>query len=125
MKMYENYLCEMNQETGSHPATSGRQPMTLTGGLLSATFILYRLKQMHDTMFSRDARTCSTIISPKDKNACMLKIKLKGISLEIKALSNQIRNCKDIKCKQKIVEKINDLKENFHEKTEQYNKAME
>lgn len=121
MKMYEDYLCEL--APGELPAgvTNGR---LLTFGLLSGPMLIWRAKRLVDNVFSKEARQCSTIVSPKEKTICITRIKLSNLNLEMKQLKSSIYKCKDAKCKQQIAEKIRKKTEQYHDKTEQYNKLM-
>jgi len=116
MKLYEKYLSEVSADITMNQAVTG------TG--IGAAVLLWRINTLVKNVFSREARRCSTIIQPKEKNLCMIRAKLTNLNLELKQLKSSISKCKDVKCKQKISEKIKDKTEQYHSKTDQLNKLM-
>ncbi len=116
MKIYEKYLSEVSANITMGQATTGLG--------FSAAFLLFRINSLVKNIFSKEARKCSTIIDPKEKNLCMIRAKITNLNLEIKQLRLSISKCKDIKCKQQISEKIKKKTEQQHDKTEQLNKLI-
>ena len=111
MKMYEDYLCEMG-----------------TGGALVQAFSAYviftRAKGLMNTLFSRAARQCSTIIDNKEKNTCILRAKIKSMEVELSEINRMRGKCADADCRKRVANRYLYLRNSIQDKKDQYNKLV-
>jgi hypothetical protein len=117
MKMYEDYLCEMElNQFGGYSGIAARG--------MSAYMIFQRAKGIMNSLFTKAGRQCSTIIDTREKNICMLRAKIKAMEVELVEISKSKRQCKDQECKTRIANRYLYLRNSVQAKKDQYNKLV-